>query len=286
MLLDRFVFVLYLLLGYTWFLLGAVLDTNVRYVAIVFMSMTLFCMVVVSLWQLQVLMALNMMATHDKWATVAWSVQHILLCGIFCLDGLEWTNAVVVLGLCGLLMTVTIVVVGGCACFVIMQNGQDWHAHVHLTCVTFWVIVQYMSVRLPSDGPFVITAVPIVFMTCMRLFERTPLWQMLMWVVCVVLHVLRDLAILTQLSFLYTLAAVVLILSAYHRRVMMTLLFIPFALIPILLYIVVRLCGGIRVSQSLSEVVRLYNVLTAKEMEPIVLPLDEEFTEDDWNERL
>ena len=286
MLLDRFVFVLYLLLGYTWFLLGAVLDTQVRYVSIVCMILTLLCMVVVSLWQLQVLMLHNALKTHDKWSTVAWSVQHILLCTILCLDGLEWTNAVVVLGLCGLLMTATIAVVGGCACFVIMQNGQDWHAHLHLTCVTFWVIVQYMSVRLPPDGPVVVTSVPIVFMTCIRLFEKTPAWQMLLWVGCIVLHVFRDLSVLPQITFLYLLAAVVLLLSAYHHRVIITLLIMPLALVPTLVYIGVRRCGGIHVTQSLTEVVRVYNALTVKELEPIVLPLDEDFAEDDWNERL
>ena len=32
--------------------------------------------------------------------------------------------------------------------------------------------------------------------------------------------------------------------------------------------------------------VRLYNELTVRDLEPIVLPLDEEYAEEDWNETL
>ena len=287
MLLNRFVFVVYLLLGYTWFLLGTVFNTAFRYVPVVSMMLTLLCVIFVSLMQLQVLLQRNTMATHDKWSSVAWSVQHLVLCAIFCLDGTEWMNLVVVLGLCGLLMTVTIAMVGGCACFVIMQNGEDWHAHVHLACVSFWVMLQFMAARLPGGGVVIVTTIPVALMACVRLFETPSKSQLVLWVVCVALHACRDAGAMSDTIFLCLLAAVVLALSVVYRRAIVTLVAIPLALFPTLLYIIVRGCCGMRVSTSLDEVVRLYNELTAKDLEPVVIPLDDPFPDDDdWNESL
>lgn len=286
MLFDRFVFVLYLLLGYTWFLLGTVYDTDYRYVSIVSMMLSLVCVIVVTLMQLQILLRQNALPESDKWSTIAWSTQHILLCAIFCVDGLQWTNAVVVLGMCGLLMSVTIAIVMSCACFVIMQNGHDWHAHVHLTCVTFWVMIQYMCVRLPTSSSTFITCVPIVLMACVRMFEKIRVAQMLLWLVAILLHVLRDTGNMNQMTFLYTLTVVVGTMSFVHRRVLLTLVIIPIALVPGGLYVLLRLCCGRRASASVVEIIQLYNEITAKDLEPIVLPMDEEYAGENWNETL
>lgn len=286
MLFDRFVFILYLLLGYTWFLLGTVFETDYRFVSVISMMMTLLCIVVISLMQLQILLQRNMLQSHDKWSTIAWSTQHILLCVIFCIDGLEWTNIVVIMGLCGLLMSVTIAIVVLCACFVIMQNGQDWHAHIHFTCITFWIMVQYMSLRLPSDDLVVITSVPIVLMTCVRIFEKTSCAQMLLWVVAILLHILRDAGTLDKVTFLYMLALTICGIGFVYRRIILTLMVIPLAIVPATLYVLCRLCCGRQISQSLVDIVQLYNELTAKDLEPIVLPFEDEYENEDWVETL
>lgn len=283
MLIERFVFVLYLLLGYMWFLLGTVYDTPWRYVPIVLMILTLFSIIVISLMQLQLLFLKNIMQTHDKWSTIAWSVQHMLLCIVLCADGLEWMNIVMILGFCGFIMTLTIAVVGGCACFVIMQNGEDWHAHIHLACISFWVMLQFMATRLPNDGVPIITTIPVTLMTCIRAFEGTSLFQMALWVVVILLHILRDTEALSEIYFLYLFSAVLLGLSYVHRRTIFVLIVIPFALIPTLLFVVLRLACGVSTSSSFVDVVRLYNDLTYKDLEPIVLPLEEESGDEDWS---
>jgi len=286
MLLNRFVFVLYLLLGYTWFLLGTYFDSDIRFVSIVSMMLTLVCMIIVCLLQLQLLLRRDPMRIHEKWSTIAWAVQHIVLCTIFCLEGLEWINVVVVMGLCGLLMTATIGVVGGCACFVIMQNGDDWHAHVHLTCITFWVMVQYMSLCFPSDGVFIVTSIPVILMGCIRLFEHVSVPQLLLWFACIFLHVLCDCGVLARPVFLWALATVVVCICSLYGRTMLTLAIIPLAFIPTVVFVLLRMCCGVEASKSVTEVVRLYNELTVRDLEPIVLPMDEEYAEEDWNETL
>ena len=286
MLFDRFVFVLYLLLGYMWFLLGTVYESEWRFVSIVLMMLTLFSTVVISLLQLQILLLKNAMQAHDKWSTIAWSVHHLLLCIVLCADGLEWMNIVVVLGFCGVVMTLTIAVVSGCACFVIMQNGEDWHAHIHLTCISFWVMLQFMSTRLPADNVLIIRTIPVVLMSCIRVFEGVSWRQMPLWGVGIVLHVLRDTGVLSQLYFLWMLSTTLVVLAFVHRRAIRTLVVIPFALVPTILFIILRMCCGTAASTSLIEVVRLYNEFTARDLEPIVLPLDEDADGADWGTSL
>tara|TARA_B110001452_G_scaffold230139_2_gene206356 strand:+ start:9843 stop:10214 length:372 start_codon:yes stop_codon:yes gene_type:complete len=123
-------------------------------------------------------------------------------------------------------------------------------------------------------------------MACVRMFEKIGVAQMLLWLVAILLHVLRDTGNMNQMTFLYTLTVVVGTMSFVHRRVLLTLVIIPIALVPGGLYVLLRLCCGRRASASVVEIIQLYNEITAKDLEPIVLPMDEEYADENWNETL
>lgn len=286
MLFDRFIFVLYILFGYIWFLLGTLYETPYRYLSIVSMMISLMTIVVISLYQLQILINQDRLDTNDKWSTIAWSCAHLFLCSIFCLDGLEWANAVIIFGLCGLIMTVAILVVSSCACFVIMKNGEDWHAHVHLVCIMFWVIVQYMDIRLPSEEFQFMTALPIALMTCVRFVEQPGACQMLLWCITLVFHILRDQHIMGQFEFYWLLTFVIIVMSTVNIKSILIITGLPFAVLPTLLYICLKKICGTPARDSIISVVKLYNEVMTKELDLVVLPFDQEFNEEDWSERL
>jgi len=286
MLFDRFIFVLYLLLGYVWFLLGTLYETPYRYLSIVSMMVSLLIIILISLCQLQMLFKKEKLNTNDKWSQIAWSLVHLLLCSIFCLDGLELVNAVVIFGLCGLIMTIAIVVVASCACFVIMNNGEDWHAHIHLVCIMFWVIVQYMDVRLPTTKFEFITTLPIALMTCVRFAERSASpGQLLLWIAALVFHVLRDQEVVTQETFYWALTSTILMMSFVNWKPILMISGLSFAVLPVSLYILCRLpCAS--VDDSIRSIVRVYNQLIQQELELITIPLEEDWDEEDWDQRL
>lgn len=286
MLFDRFIFVLYILLGYVWFLLGSLYETPFRYIAIISMAISLITIVIISICQLQVILKQAVLKTHDKWSTIAWSSVHILLCTMLVADGLEWANPVVIFGLCGLLMTLTISVVGGCACFVIINNGDDWHAHIHLICILFWVMVQYMNVRLPAVGFHFVTALPIALMMCVRFVEQPGTGQMILWVIALVFHILRDTGDMSQETFYWCLTSVVVLMSVIHWKNIMIISCLPMALLPVTLYVVFKKCCGVSVQDSIGSITKLYNEIMTQDLEPMVLPFDEEYSEQDWDERL
>ena len=286
MLFDRFIFVLYILLGYVWFLLGTIYETPWRHLSIVSMIISLSTMIIVSVCQLQTLVNQTVLKTNDKWSTIAWSFVHMLLCIMLCVDGLEWVNPVVIFGLCGLLMTLAITVVGGCACFVIINNGDDWHAHIHLICILFWVMVQYMDVRLPTVGFHFVTALPIALMMCVRFVEQCACHQLLLWVVALLFHVLRDTGYITRHTFYWLLTVVVVLMSSVHWKNIVIITCLPVLLTGMAMYIVFQKCCGVSVQDSVVSVTKLYNEILARDLEPMVIPLDEDCSEEDWDQRL
>ena len=289
MLFDRFIFVLYLLLGYVWFLLGTLYETPYRYLSIVSMMISLLIIILISLCQLQILFKKEKRreAPNDKWSQIAWSLVHLLLCSIFCLDGLEWANAVVIFGLCGLIMTVAIFVVASCACFVIMNNGEDWHAHIHLVCIMFWVIVQYMDVRLPTTNlTRSATTLPIALMTCVRFVEQSASpGQLLLWITALVFHVLRDQEVVTQETFYWALTSTILMMSVVNWKPILMISGLSFAVLPVSLYILCRL-PWVSENDSIKSVVHIYNQLIQQELEPITIPFEVDYDGEDWDERL
>lgn len=247
------------------------------------MVISLITIVIISICQLQVILKQAVLKTHDKWSTIAWSSVHIILCTMLIADGLEWANPVVIFGLCGLLMTLTISVVGGCACFVIINNGDDWHAHIHLICILFWVMVQYMDVRLPA---VFVTALPIALMTCVRFVEQPGTGQMILWIIALVFHILRDTGNMSHETFYWCLTSVVVLMSVIHWKNIMIISCLPMALLPVTLYVVFKKCCGVSVQDSIGSITKLYNEIMTQDLEPMVLPFDEEYSEQDWNERL
>jgi len=286
MLFDRFIFVLYILLGYVWFLLGTIYETPFRYLSIVSMMISLTTIIIVSICQLQTLINQSTLKTNDKWSTIGWSFVHVILCGMLCLDGLEWVNPVVIFGLCGLLMTIAIFVVGGCACFVIINNGDDWHAHIHLICILFWVMVQYMDVRLPAVGFHFVTALPIALMTCVRFVEQPGVGQMLLWVIALIFHILRDTGDITQETFYWMLTSIVLLMAVVQWKNILVISCLPLAGLSVSVWIIARLMCGVPILASARSVTKTYNEIMTQDLEPMVIPLDEEYSEEDWDERL
>ena len=123
MLFDRFVFVLYLLFCYNWFLLGYLYDSPIKYTPIILLTLSLTIVCFITLLQLQMIIHQKRFKQNEKWATIAWSVVHIILCLLLMVDGLEIANIIVVGMMAGMLLTAVIVVVGTCSCYVIMLNG-------------------------------------------------------------------------------------------------------------------------------------------------------------------
>lgn len=285
MLFDRFIFVLYLVLGYVWFLLGTLYETPYRYMSIISMMASLLAIIVISLCQLQILIQQDKLETNDKWSTITWCCTHLILCGMFCLDGLEWTNIVVIFGLCGLLMTTTILIVASCACFVIMKNGEDWYAHIYLVCVMFWVLVQYMDVRLPSNFS-AITTMPVILMACIRLVEHTTILQLVLWTLGLSLHILRDTDILTQETFYWTLSVVIVVMTLRHYKPLFLIITLPFMLLSWTFYVLCLQMRGVPMRESMLFWVEFYNDIMFKDLETVVIPLDVEIDEENWDERL
>lgn len=294
MLFDRFVFVLYILFSYSWFLLGTLYETPFRFVPIVSMGCSMFSVCVVTLFQLQTLVRKHRLVDSDKWSTIAWSIVHIVLCVMLCLDGLEWTNVLVVFSIAGVFITMVIATVAMCSCYVIIQNSDNdgWCPHVHLTCICFWVLVQYMAIRLPSDELQYMTTCPVALMALLRIVEHledgcsgAAALESLLFFAAVILHVCRDVASMSPTVFFWgtTVSVCCMILVSKNLRPLTLVIGLPFLLVPFGLYIGMRLFRGQAVRQTLHELMQTYDDLTAPAM---VLTLDGSDDEENWDERL
>ena len=287
MLFDRFIFVLYILFHYTWFLLGTLYQIPLRYFPIISLALSLLSVVVVSFFQMQSILHKRMLDVSDKWSGISWSVVHLVICLIFIVDGLEWANPVVVFGIAGLLMSSVIIVVGSCACFVIMQNGNDWHAHIHLTCVSFWVIIQYMILRLPEMQFQCVTVIPIALMTLTRLTEYDiTKKEIVAWFICSLLHVFYDVQLFGRESFFWSIAAVIMVMVLKELKNIMLMAILPFGIISALLYVCFLILCGNPVQVPLRNIGQIYNDYVAPDDSLIILSFEQDDIEEDWDERL
>lgn len=295
MLFDRFIFVLYILFNYTWFLVGTLYKNPWRYCSIISLALSMISVIVVSFFQLQSLIHKRRLGTADKWSGISWAVVHLFICVIFIVDGLEWANPLVIFGVAGLLMSTVIIVVGGCACFVIMQNGRDWYAHIHLTCVSFWVIIQYMIMRLPEPQFQYVTVVPIVLMTLTRLTEHElTKKEIAAWFICCVLHVFYDVQMLDREVFFWSVAAVIMVMVLKEIKNMVLMVILPFGMIIAVSYVCILLLCGNLVKHTMQNIVQMYNDYVIPDNSLIILPdgqrvasfNGENFNDDDWDERL
>tara|TARA_B110000285_G_scaffold235155_1_gene315203 strand:+ start:1727 stop:2611 length:885 start_codon:yes stop_codon:yes gene_type:complete len=294
MLFNRFIFVLYILFHYTWFLLGTLYEMPLRYFPIISLALSLLSVVIVSFFQLQSILHKRMLDASDKWSGISWAVVHLIICVIFIVDGLEWANPLVVFGIAGLLMSTVIIVVGGCACFVIMQNGNDWHAHIHLTCVSFWVIIQYMILRLPEIQFQCVTVIPIALMTLTRLTEYDiTKKEIVAWFICSLLHVFYDVRMLNRESFFWSVVAVIMVMVLKEVKQMVLMAILPFGIFFAMLYVcILSLCGH-PFKVPLQNLGQIYNDYVIPDNSLIILPdgrrvipLDSDYFDDDWNRQL
>lgn len=289
MLFDRFIFVLYILFCYNWFLLGSQYELTLKYVPIISLLGTLSCICVITLLQLQTVVRQDAIKQHEKWETIVWSGIHMLLCILIIADGLEAANIVVIGLIIGILLTGIIIVVGMCACYVIMENGREWSGHVHLTCISFWIMVQFMSIRLPSPGFDYVTTAPVVLMALLRMLELCEgnddvfriLREAFVWVICIVLHVLCT----AKLPFFWGTVVTVTFLIVFNRYFYAALFMavLPLVSIVVLLYLVFKMPTGSSFERTLRSMTQMYDEWTA---EPDILPLDVDFAEDDFDEQL
>ena len=297
MLFKKFVFVLYILFCYAWFLLGTFYHMDCRFVPIVSMIASLTSVCVITLFQLQSLFARHRLTDNEKWSTLLWSVFHIFIGVLFVVDGLEWANIFVIFCIAGLVMTFVIFVVGTCSCRVIMNNGKTWYPHVHLTCVAFWTLVQYMALRTPAAVVNTITTVPIACMALTRLVEHQEevdfsrcraCGEAMLWLCCLVFHLLRDLKRIESEIFYWCAVSFILMLCLFSTYVkqLLLLVILPFLLVPLSLYVGLSQCWYGKVDVAFHEISALYHDMMESSETGLVLPLDEEYDEGDWSEKL
>ena len=289
MLFDRFVFVLYLLFCYNWFLLGSQYELSLKYIPIISLLGTLACICVITLLQLQTVVRQDAIKQHEKWETIVWSVIHMLFCILIVADGLEAANIVVIGLIVGILLTGIIVVVGTCACYVIVENGREWTAHVHLTCISFWVMAQYMSFRLPSDDFDYVTTVPVVLMALLRMLDLCEdnervfriLLEALIWIICIILHIVCH----DHLTFFWGTFVTVTFLIIFNRYFYAALFMaaLPFVSVVVLLYLIVKMPTGSSFERTLGSITQMYDEWTA---EPELLRFEVRFEEDNFDEHL
>lgn len=289
MIFERFVFVVYLLFSYVSFLLGLQYESGVAYVPLVMSCLTLCGIIVVSGLQLQLIIQREALSDNDKWSTITWSTVHLCIHWILFVDGLEFTNILVILCLYGILLTVVIFVVGTCACYVIIQNSRSWYAHIHLTCICFWVFVQFMSIRTSSSivEQSYMSTIPIFAMAILRIVEDIEhggiTKEIILWIICVVLHIVYENHGMTHTQFLWGILIVLFLISIREACSFCMLLALPFVLLPFFIYVTFK-CQ--RYQQSALDIMEKYDELfDLADGETIRIPL-EDLAEEDWNERL
>lgn len=272
MLFDRFVFVVYLLFHYTCFLIGLLYKSSFASWPLLAMSVSLLSIVVVSLYQLQKLVKMSVVGQSDRWSTILWSGIHILLSFLFFCENIQAANILIVLCFSGLILSVIICIVAVCSCYVIIQNSRDWTPHVHLTCVTFWVVVQYMSVQLPMDEISYVTTVPVVAMAGLRVLEHIEdgvdvrsVLEWVLWALCIFFHVCLDFGWWTPYTFYWLLFnfLVFMVLLSGHWRDVCTVVMLPYLLCGLAVYTLYRYSQGYRSNDISSEITKMYEKLTA-----------------------
>jgi len=256
------------------------------------MIMSLATVSVVTMLQLQTIMRETPFKQHEKWATVAWSTVHIILSSLIIADSFEAANILVIGLMIGLLLTGVIVVVGTCACYVIMLNGKEWYAHIHMTCISFWVMAQFWSIRLPSEELNYLGTAPIIMMAILRIVSTIEdgldsrfCAEIVAWIVCIALHLICDQGGLQKETFFWgtCITVTVLILLNKHAKAIAFMFALPFVTLALGIYFLLARKRGQSFQTMLENARRAYEVYT---QEPDLLPFDVEFDPEDFDERL
>lgn len=249
-------------------------------------ALSLISVTIVSLYQLQTIIKASKVAQADRWSTVIWSSVHIVLCVLFLCENLQFLNILVVLCLAGVLLSIMICIVAICSCYVIISNSRDWAPHVHLTCLCFWVVVQYMSVRLPMDDISYVTTVPVIAMASLRVLEhyedgidRLSVVEWTLWIMCTWFHICLDVGWWKPATFYWLMFGVLAIMLSIsgHWRDVCVLAGLPFILFGMWCYTMYRYIQGYQYIDIQSEITKMYEELTAAPpLEPFEICLEEE----------
>jgi len=280
MLFDRFIFVVYILTCYAWFLLGSIYQSSFNIISIVSMTLSMVSIIFISFFQLQTLTTRSRLSDASKWSTIAWATVHMLIGTVFVIHYAQWANVVIILGVLGVLMTIIIVIVGGCACYTIIENGSDWHAHIHLTCISFWVIIQYMCLQLPDAPNY--TFIPIVLMACLRfveLYSEPKKLEMFGWLTAIALHILYNIEMIRE-TFFWGIVVTLIFLCIRELKSIVIITALPFILGPLICYIIGRVVLKYPIEKILLELTELYEQLFLKE--PDLMPFEVNREEEDW----
>ena len=295
MLFDRFIFVLYILFCYNWFLLGYLYDIWFAYVPIISLICTMISISVISLLQLQTVVRQDALKQHEKWETIIWSCVNMAFSILILSDALEIANIIVIGLLAGILLTGIVAVVGTCACYVIMLNGREWAAHVHLTCISFWVMVQYMTIRLPSEELNYISTVPVCLMFILRMVElfedKTNLWSItkegIVWIICIILHIFCETGHMSPLVFFWGTAITSTLLIIFNKYTSSIILAfsLPFVSSALAIYIAFKRFKGMSTHLIFKTITKIYDDWT-KEPERLPFDIDIVYGDEDFESPL
>jgi hypothetical protein len=289
MLFDRFIFILYILLNYSWLLLGIIYESAARIIPVSSIIFSLLSVIIVTLFQLQTIVQRHKLDYDGKWSTISWSVVHIIICIFFLVDILELVNILVVFGILGLFLTFVSFAVLILSCKVIASGSDAWIPHVHLTCICFWVLVNYLYVSLPTNLPFM-TVLPVVLILVLRLYENSRSLKQIciettLFLIVIALHICLDLKQISAEHFYQMIAIIIalMIFMARESKSIIILLGLPFILSGFVFYCIG--CFILNKEQpSVESLTEKYNRFV--EIDDLVLSLDGSEIEENWDEKL
>jgi hypothetical protein len=290
MLFDRFIFILFILVNYSWLLLGIVYNSPARILPILTIIFSLLSVIIVTLFQLQIIVQQKKLDFDGKCSTISWSAIHIFICIFFLLDILEYVNILVIFGILGIFLTVVSLTVLTMSCQVIASSSDAWIPHVHLTCICFWVIINYLYVSLPIIMPFM-TVLPVVLMLILRFYEyrielKSICIESVFFLIAIALHIFLDMEQLSAEHFYQmTAVTVVLIIIVLNEFKAITILFtLPFFMIGFIFYYIG--CSIFYDKQPTVESLReKYNDFVS--IDELILSVDDfEIDDENWDEHL
>ena len=154
-----------------------------------------------------------------------------------------------------------------------------------------------MALRTPASVVNAITTVPIACMAVTRIVENIEYTQInrlhftgetILWGICIFVHILRDFNVIEPEVFYWGAAIFILImcmLSTFVKQLFLVII-LPLLLLPFSIYIcIVKILNG-KVDIAIDEIKKLYKDIIEADDNLVVLPFDEEFSEEDWAEKL
>ena len=148
-----------------------------------------------------------------------------------------------------------------------------------------------MTLRLPIADLQYVTTIPVVLMTLLRVVEHLEekwswpaVLECVLFVVAIGLHVCLDMGLIAPPVFYWATTATVciMIVLSHHLVELLVVIVLPFAVVGLGCYVLLWRLRGIPTRNTLTDVMHLYDEMTAEEL---VLTLDGS-DDEDWEERL